>query len=257
MNASKRKILLVDDDVNLLAMLGDYLEGEGYEVTRAESGEKALQLLRGLSPDMIILDMMMPGIGGIGVLDRLALPDGTFRFPILVLTAKSSMAEYFADKQVAGFLAKPCDPEDLSLEVSRIIFQSAGEAKPAVGEKPAVYLADSSTPRRTTLAGALGAAGYAVSAFASGADLLQAAVLAPPQAVAMPLELADQNAPTLVGLLGSMTATAAVKCVVYGIGLPGARLEHVAALDTQKCKAVSGDGEIDVAAAIGSVCIGR
>ena len=63
--------------------------------------------------------------------------------------------------------------------------------------------------------------------------------------------------PTLVGLLGSMTATAAVKCVVYGIGLPGARLEHVAALDTQKCKAVPGDGEIDVVAAVGSVCIGR
>ena len=67
----KRKILLVDDDASLLATLGDFLESEGYEVAKAASGEKALAMLRISQPELIVLDMSMPGIGGMGVLDEL------------------------------------------------------------------------------------------------------------------------------------------------------------------------------------------
>ena len=253
----KRKILLVDDDANLLAMLGDFLEDEGYEVPRAESGEKALLELRTAAPDLIILDMMMPGIGGMGVLERLALPDGSFRYPVLVLTAKSAMAEYFADKQVDGFLAKPCAPEDLSLEVSRILFQSTGGARPVYGEKPALYLADPSAPRRETLAAALSAAGYGVVPFATAAALVQASVTAPPAVVALALGQSDLPASALVGLLKGMEATAAAKVVVYGIGLPGAKLDDVLALDSRTCLAVPGDGEIDVVSAVASAILGK
>ena len=128
-----KKILLVDDDPGVLEMVGDFLEGEGYEVLRSPSGEDALARLRaGAQPALVILDMMMPGIGGMGVLEKLALPDGSFRFPLLVLTAKASMAEYFADKKVDGFLAKPCAPEDLAAEVNRIVFQGDGAVRPAL-----------------------------------------------------------------------------------------------------------------------------
>lgn len=247
-----RKILLVDDDVNLLSMLGDFLSGEGYDVTMAESGEQALLQLSHLSPDLIILDMMMPGIGGMGVLDHLVLPDGTFRYPILVLTAKAAMAEYFADKQVDGFLAKPCDPEDLKGEVGRIIFQSSGEHKPSYGEKPLLYIADSSVSRRMTLAGALEKAGYNVIQYGTGAELVQSMVLTPPSIIVSSLELSDQSANVLVSLAKAMAATASCKCIVYGVGLPGAKLEHVTALDNRKCHIVSGDGEIDILAAVAS-----
>lgn len=250
-----KKILFVDDDASLLETVGDFLEGEGYAVSRAESGEKALALLQaGAKPNLIILDMMMPGIGGMGFLEKIARPDGTFPYPLLVLTAKSSMAEFFADKQIDGFLAKPCEPEDLAAEVSRIIFQSACETTPAVA-KPAVYIADSSAARRETLAAAMEDAGYAAMGFATAAELIQSAVTAPPAAIAASISLADLKAPELVDLLRGMSATANVKIVIYGIGLPGAPLETVLALNSRKCAATSGDGAYDVVAAVGAAMI--
>lgn len=250
-----KKILLIDDDAGLLETVGDFLEGEGYAVSRAESAEKALALLQaGARPNLVILDMMMPGIGGIGFLDRVAKPDGTYPWPLLVLTAKSSMAEFFADKSIDGFLAKPCEPDDLAAEVSRIIFQASGETPPA-GTKPAVYLADPSAARRETLAAALDEAGYAALPFATAAELIQAAVTAPPAAIAAAISLPDLKAPELVDLLRGMSATAGVKIVIYGIGLPGAPLEAVLALNARKCSATAGDGAYDVVAAVGAAMI--
>jgi len=238
----KKKILLVDDDPGVLEMIGDFLEGEGYEVLRSPSGEDALARLRaGAQPALVILDMMMPGIGGMGVLERLARPDGSFRYPLLVLTAKSSMAEYFADKKVDGFLAKPCEPEDLAAEVSRIVFQSAGGGAPmAVAGRKAVYLADPSQPRRAMLVAALEDAGYAAMDFADAPSLVQEAVTRPPAAVAAAVALEGVGAVALATLLKGMPATAATRMFVYGIGEAGAALDAVVSLDPRLCTAIPG-----------------
>lgn len=247
----KRTILLVDDDASLLEMLGDFLESEGYEVVKAESGEKALSTLRSLTPDIIVLDMSMPGIGGIGVLDRIMLPDGRFRYPVLVLTARARMAEYFADKQVDGFIAKPCAPEDLAMEISRIIFQTSGQVN--VGEQtedPLVYLADSAVSRRSEMAFALNDAGFKVESFATGAALIEATVLRPPVFVVMSVLLSDQPVSVIVQLLKSMTATADVKNLVYGIGMPGVSVDTVMALESRKCAVVTDNEPESVVKAI-------
>lgn len=246
-----KKILLVDDDTSLLAVLGDFLEGEGYDVLRAGSGEEALAKLRaGARPALIILDMMMPGIGGQGVLEKLAIPDGSFRFPLLVLTAKASMAEYFADKKVDGFLAKPCEPEDLAAEVNRIVFQADGAARPAAGGKKSVFVADPFAARREAIAAALEDAGYAVMAFPDAPTLVQAAVTAPPAAVAASVALEGIGAAALAGLMKGMPATTEAKVFVYGIGREGAALESIVALDSAQCTAIPGDASADIIAAL-------
>ncbi len=232
----KRNILLVDDDASLLATLGDFLEIEGYAVSKAESGEKALALLRRLKPDLIVLDMSMPGMGGMGVLDRLQLPDGSLRFPVLVLTARARMAEYFADKQVDGFIAKPCDPEDLALEVSRIIFQRGGSASSLESAPPpVVYLGEPDAVLQASIIKIFRARAYDIQAFAGGADLLEAAILQPPSVIVMRLELEGQSADAVVGMLQKMSRTSALPVIVYGIGAPDAKLEHVAVLDEKHC----------------------
>lgn len=88
MELNKRKLLLVDDDQSLLETLGDFLSFEGYEVLCAVSGEDALIKMRPFQPDLIILDMGMPGMGGTGFLDRITQPDGHTLYPVLVLTAR-------------------------------------------------------------------------------------------------------------------------------------------------------------------------
>jgi CheY-like chemotaxis protein len=77
------------------------------------------------------MDMGMPEWGGTGFLDRVTNPDGTTLVPVLVLTARASMAEYFADKHIAGFIAKPCDPSDRLREVGRILFMTATDGSHA------------------------------------------------------------------------------------------------------------------------------
>jgi CheY-like chemotaxis protein len=233
----KRNILLVDDDASLLATLGDFLESEGYSVSKAESGEKALAMLRVLKPDLIVLDMSMPGMGGMGVLDRLRLPDGSMRYPVLVLTARARMAEYFADKQVDGFIAKPCDPEDLALEVSRIMFQRGATASAEASTSfPAVLLGEPDPALRERIAQTLDGSAYEVRAFAGGAELLESAVLQPPSVIVMRLEMEGPSADVIVGMLQKMSRTRDLPVLVYGIDAPDARLEHVAALDDRHCE---------------------
>ncbi len=248
----KRKILLVDDDASLLATLGDFLASEGYEVIKAGSGEEALLLLRKTHPDLIVLDMSMPGIGGMGVLDRITRHDGSTRYPVLVLTARAMMAEYFANKQVDGFIAKPCDPEDLSLEISRILFQRGRRAVAAPEAAPAalVMLGESDQARHAAVRKALEGAGYEVSGHFSGPDLLEAAVLKPPAAIAMRLEMAGQSADAILPLLSRMSKTRDVPVIVYGLSAPDARLDHVAALDMRRCVALPSDSPEAVAAAV-------
>ena len=72
----KRHILLLDDDPSLRRTLGDFLRFEGYDVVTAESGEKGLEALKVQRPDLIILDMSMPGMGGIGFLKSILDENG-------------------------------------------------------------------------------------------------------------------------------------------------------------------------------------
>ncbi len=238
METNRRKILLVDDDPSLLETLGDFLTFEGYEVQCAASGEDALIKMRSFQPDLIILDMGMPGMGGTGFLDRITNPDGRTLYPVLVLTARASMAEFFADKQIAGFIAKPCDPADLLMEVGRVLFMSANEGyhvtSPTMARR--LVIAESDATLRQTLEVEFAQAGFEVAAVATGPEALEACVTFKPDAVVMRLELEGMSADEVVGMLKRLPNTRGVQAVVYGFDLPEAQLEHVANLDIpQKC----------------------
>jgi len=238
MELNKRKLLLVDDDQSLLETLGDFLSFEGYEVLCAVSGEDALVKMRPFQPDLIILDMGMPGMGGTGFLDRITQPDGHTLYPVLVLTARASMAEYFADKQIAGFLAKPCDPPDLLMEVSRILFETANAGYPAAGSAALrrLVIAESDPALRQTLEVEFVQAGFEVKAVATGTEALEACVTVKPHAVVMRLELEGMSADEVVAMLRRLPTTRDIQALVYGMDLPEAQLDHVANLDIpQNC----------------------
>ncbi len=233
MEMYKRKLLLVDDDPSLLETLGDFLSFEGYEVLCAASGEDALVKMRQFQPDLIILDMGMPGMGGKGFLDRITNPDGSTLYPVLVLTARASMAEFFADKQIAGFIAKPCDPPDLLMEVGRILFMSATEGYHVTSTQLArqLVIAEGDPILRQTLEKEFSQAGFVVRAVETGPEALEACVAAKPNALVMRLELQGMSADEVVGMLKRLPTTRDIQAVVYGFDLPEAQLEHVANLD--------------------------
>ena len=107
-----RAVLLVDDDPGIRSVMRTVLEHEAYAIHEASDGEEALAFVaeRG-APDLIILDLMMPGIGGLDVLKRLKADRATAHCPIVVLTAAGATARQEADAAGAdGFFEKPFSP---------------------------------------------------------------------------------------------------------------------------------------------------
>ena len=83
------RVLVVDDEPDVLLLCRLNLEQRGHEFLEAAEGGKAIELARERQPDVIVLDLMLPGIGGYDVLEALQRDDETSGIPILVLTAKS------------------------------------------------------------------------------------------------------------------------------------------------------------------------
>jgi DNA-binding response OmpR family regulator len=234
----KRKLLLVDDDPSLLSTLGDFLRFEGYEVVCVSSGEEALVEMRASQPDLIILDMGMPGMGGVGFLDRITNPDGSTLVPVLVLTARTSMAEYFADKQIAGFLAKPCDPADLLMEVGHVLFMSSPDTVATSPNKKIrrVVVSEADPALLALIEQEFLKAGFEVVGVSTGLEAIEACIKYTPDALVLRLEQREMSSDEVIKMLHRLPHTSGLKAVVYGVELPGVDLQHLANLDVpQSC----------------------
>ncbi|OGL45374.1 MAG: hypothetical protein A2W05_11690 [Candidatus Schekmanbacteria bacterium RBG_16_38_10] len=112
-----QKILLVEDEPDTLKMFKEILESEGYEVAPATNGEEALAIINGYIPDLIVLDIMLPGISGIEVAKKLAERNEVKNIPIVVVTALDNIP--LGSDNISGltgirrFIFKPCRPKTL------------------------------------------------------------------------------------------------------------------------------------------------
>jgi CheY-like chemotaxis protein len=216
MDNEKKTILLIDDDTSLLVTLSDFLRFEGYEVVTADSGEQGLKRLQGLEPNLIILDMSMPGMGGIGFLKEISV-DGKPKFPVLVLTARANMAEFFADVDVDGFVAKPCAPEDLLMEVGRILFLRSGQEESAsVSSSPTkVLLGEDDAMVAARIEERLEAEGMVVSLVEQGPEMIEQAILQRPDIILCKQVLSKMNGDAVADMLRAMPNARAIPVVVY------------------------------------------
>ena len=114
-------VLVVDDDKNIINIIQDFLEPDQFEVIAASNGKEALGMVFIKSPDIVILDMMMPEMDGLTVCKELKNNTRTRDIPIIVLSAKTSMDEKLRamDLGINDYIGKPFD-HDLSMNrVSR------------------------------------------------------------------------------------------------------------------------------------------
>jgi CheY-like chemotaxis protein len=112
--AGERRILVVDDDPDIRSVVRLVLEGEGYVVDVAEDGFAALRAVETSRPDCVVLDVMMPGIDGHAVLNRIRSGDRA-ALPVVMLTAAADDAQAWQawTEGVDYFLAKPFDADEL------------------------------------------------------------------------------------------------------------------------------------------------
>jgi two-component system alkaline phosphatase synthesis response regulator PhoP len=124
MNApNAQKILIADDEVYMLRLLEMTFKKGGFKVVSCRDGQEALALAASVLPQLIVLDVMMPGLDGLGALRQLKGNPATRDIPVVVLSAKGHALTKI-EAELAGavlFLAKPFSPNQLLSEAQRIL----------------------------------------------------------------------------------------------------------------------------------------
>jgi DNA-binding response OmpR family regulator len=223
----RRCILVVDDDKPILKTLSDFLIFKGFDVAAAESGEEALELIPVRPPDLILLDISMPGMGGIGFLKRILLSNDTLRYPVLVFTARTTTEDYFRGIPVDGFIAKPCDRVELECKVREILqkYKRASCRTILIGEDDA-RVAD-------RLVEAFRTAGFEVEEAATGPEVIEKAAVCLPDAILLKQILPAMNGNAVASIMQAMPRTQSIPIVLYDASSLGTneeeeeRLRHV------------------------------
>jgi DNA-binding response OmpR family regulator len=120
---------MIEDDARLAQMVCEYLGQSGFEVAHAGDGESGLEQLPLLQPELVILDLMMPGIDGLEVCRRIrALPGDLARTPVLMLTAKGDPMDRIIGLELGAddYLPKPFEPRELLARI-RAVLRRRGE----------------------------------------------------------------------------------------------------------------------------------
>ncbi|MGV2826487.1 response regulator transcription factor [Myxosarcina sp. GI1(2024)] len=120
-----KKLLLIDDDPNLILLVKDYLEFRGYSVATAENGREALEILEDNIPDLIICDVMMPEMDGYTLVQHIREEPATNRVPVLFLSAKGQSQDKVKGLNEGAdvYMVKPFEPEELVAQVESSLNQ--------------------------------------------------------------------------------------------------------------------------------------
>lgn len=121
------KIIIADDERNITDVCRRYLEREGWTVWVAADGEEAMQLWREHQPDLLVLDLMMPKLGGIEVCDQIRQEEET---PIIMLTARGEEADRLLGLTMGAddYMTKPFSPRELVLRIKNILRRTGAQA---------------------------------------------------------------------------------------------------------------------------------
>ncbi len=148
---SQKRLLLIDDDPNLILLVKDYLEFRGYEVIAAGNGMEALDSLKQKLPDLIVCDVMMPEMDGYTFVQHIREDSRTNWIPVLFLSAKGQSQNRVKGLNTGAdvYMSKPFEPEELVAQVESLLRQTSrilegkvtkGENGPKLRVRPKVEL---------------------------------------------------------------------------------------------------------------------
>ncbi|UAC47945.1 response regulator [Bacillus aquiflavi] len=117
----KGKILIVDDQFGIRILLNEVLQKEGYETFQAANGVQALEILNKYSPDLVLLDMKIPGMDGIEIFLRMKVIDDDIRVIIMTAYGELDMIQKAKDLGALTHFAKPFDIDDIRAAVKKYL----------------------------------------------------------------------------------------------------------------------------------------
>jgi DNA-binding response OmpR family regulator len=128
-----REILIVDDTPDCLFVLRGMIEGQGYRVRTATTGRDALAEAAAHSPDVVLLDVMMPEMSGIEVLERLRADPATAAIPVILVTARTDDDDVMSGYRVGAdyYITKPCTARQVLRGIALVLGDSEAHAPAA------------------------------------------------------------------------------------------------------------------------------
>jgi len=126
---AKEKILVVEDDEDILELIDYNLKRENYQVVKATSGEEALAAANGEQPDLVVLDLMLPGMDGLEVCRRLKSAQKTMNTAVIMVTAKGEEADVVSGLELGAddYVVKPFSPKILVARIRSVLRRAKAE----------------------------------------------------------------------------------------------------------------------------------
>lgn len=221
--SDSKLVLIIDDEPDLTTLLSAAVESRGHRTLTASNGLEGLEVLKTARPDLIVLDMNMPKMGGVEFYNELRRRSGTGRPEprVLVLTARTGLEQLFRDLDVDGFMTKPFDNDQFLDEVDAILGK-----KPSGPQGVKASAADDGTPRKilvvedsdkpfAAIVTRLAAAGFTVMAEKSGIAGIERAKREVPDIVLAKIPLPDLSGDLVSRRIKSYAATSGIPVVLY------------------------------------------
>ena len=120
----KKRILCIEDEFEMIELIRMVLDREGFEVAGAMGGEQGLSMIKEFKPDLILLDLMMPGTDGWEVYRQMRADKTLTDIPVIIVTAKAQSIDRVLGLQVAkvaDYITKPFGPKELVASVQRVL----------------------------------------------------------------------------------------------------------------------------------------
>jgi len=209
----KAKILVIDDEPEIVEIVKVRLEANQYEVITAHNGLEGLEKLKKISPDLIILDLYMPKMGGVEFYQHICDSKLKLKYPVLVLTARINMEKLFREFNVNGFLHKPFKGERLLEEVRTILCQ---EVRKRIFKTPReIAIVENNADELSRISSLFTADNYKVMGFGDGATAIEKISNDLPDLALIQLGLSDIAGDLVILRLGQMAKTKHIPCVLY------------------------------------------
>src|SRR2546423_9847655 len=130
---SKGTVLVIDDERDLIELVRYNLDKEGFDVVAASDGTSGLDIATRHKPNLVVLDLMMPGMDGLEVCRRMRADERTRRIPVIMLTAKAAEADRVVGLEMGAddYVTKPFSPRELIARVKAVLRRSGDQVEPA------------------------------------------------------------------------------------------------------------------------------
>jgi len=210
----ERHVLIVEDESTIRGMLADVLGDAGYAVLEAADGLEALRQLRASRPDLIVLDLMMPGMSGWQFLERSRKRLERLNIPVVILSAIAGKGDYPTTLGVAAWLTKPIDVDKLVAAVESMVGPARPVGRPPTPLPPQILIVEDESTIREVIAEHLADEGFQPSVAETIAEVEQIVAREPPALILLDLMLPGTSGFTFLRHRLESPALAAIPVVV-------------------------------------------